>query len=413
MIKVTQLLLAALIALSGARVALAQHDASTKPIGEHERAVLFPTAHMLDRGRSVAETACQKCHGLDGMGKGAKVPVIAGQRAVYLYRVLKAYQDRDRHNETMMHISSLLNDDALESVAAYYANQTFEPQEKAEAPDTADTTIMEDDPFTGIRPTIKKCSKCHGDTGNSTASGVPNLTTQSTEVFVAAMQAYADGSRNNRLMGRFASKLDEQSMKELGLYYAVQKPVKTEDSGDGDAAAGKKIAGDCAQCHGDDGNASSAKTPSLAGQDARYLTKAIAAYQDENRQHEGMHKAVAGLSETQVKDLAAFYAGQEPKQRQVRTPLTTRQWLERCERCHGVNGNSTDPRFPALAGQKEEYLRATLQAYESGGRQAPAMHVMTESLSATDIERIARHYASLQPKSVLYIRLPCPPPSED
>jgi len=413
MTKAIQLLLLALITLLGTAVAVAQHGAATKPIQEQERAALFPSAHMLDTGRSVAETACQKCHGLDGMGKGGNVPYLAGQRAVYLYRVLKSYQEHDRQNDTMQHISSLLNEDALLSVSAYYASLTLAPPARKASPDTADSTIMEDDPFTGIRPTIRKCSKCHGDTGNSTASGVPNLTTQSAEYFDLAMQAYADGSRGHRLMGRFASKLDKQTIEELGVYYAVQKPVMTEVVGDGDAAAGKKLAADCAQCHGEDGNASSAKTPSLAGQDARYFGKAIAAYQDESRQHEGMHKAVTGLTESQVSDLAAFYAGQEPLQRKVRAPLTTRQWLKRCERCHGDNGNSTDPRFPVLAGQNEQYLRATLKSYEEGTRQAPTMHVMTESLTATDIERIAKHYASLQPKSVLYIRLPCPQSTTD
>lgn len=413
MTQFTKLLLASLITLSGAAVALAQPDASTKPIGEQERAALFPTTHMLDQGRNVAETACKACHGLDGMGNGDSVPNIAGQRAVYLYRVLKAYQDHDRQNTSMLHISTLLNEDSLLSVSAYYASLT--PKKKAEpaTTETASKAAMEDDPFSGIRSTIRKCSKCHGDTGNSTASGVPNLTTQSPEYFGLAMQGYADGNRGNRLMGRFASRLDKQTIEELGVYYAVQKPVKTGDAGDGDAAAGEKLAGECAQCHGDDGNAGSAKTPSLAGQDGRYIVKAITAYQDDKREHAGMRKAVAGLTEKQVGDLAAYYASQTPKQRQVRTPLTTRQWLKRCERCHGENGNSTDPRFPMLAGQNEAYLSNTLQAYENGSRKAPVMHVMTSSLNAADIERIAKYYSSQQPQPVVYVRVPCVQASSD
>jgi cytochrome c553 len=51
--------------------------------------------------------------------------------------------------------------------------------------------------------------------------------------------------------------------------------------------------------------------------------------------------------------------------RNTRTPLTTAEWIERCERCHGIDGNSTDPRFPMLAGQEKTYLASALIEPES------------------------------------------------
>jgi cytochrome c553 len=147
--------------------------------------------------------------------------------------------------------------------------------------------------------------------------------------------------------------------------------------------------------------------PTLAGQDARYFVKAMGAYKEGKRSHEKMFEAVEGLSESEVQHLAAFYAAQEPVRRNVRTPLTTAEWITRCERCHGIEGNSTDPRFPMLAGQERTYLRGALEAYAGTARGNSAMHAMSAPLNETDIETIVEYYVTSQPKSVVYMQLPC------
>ena len=69
-----------------------------------------------------------------------------------------------------------------------------------------------------------------------------------------------------------------------------------------------------------------------------------------------MKAPAAALDERTVKDLAAYYAAQEPQAPEVRKPLTLAEWAERCDRCHGVNGNSTEPLMPALAAQRADWL---------------------------------------------------------
>ena len=96
-----------------------------------------------------------------------------------------------------------------------------------------------------------------------------------------------------------------------------------------------------------------------------------------------------------------------PTRRNVRTPLTTTEWIGRCERCHGIDGNSTDPRFPMLAGQNAAYLEAALASYVSGSRSNSIMHAMSDPLSESDIARIVRHYATRTPKALVYMQLPC------
>ncbi len=143
----------------------------------------------------------------------------------------------------------------------------------------------------------------------------------------------------------------------------------------------KAAAAACAGCHGDKGVSSNPANPSLAGQDAQYLAAALHAYKDGSRSDETMKGLAASLDEAAVKNLAAFYASQQPQPTNVRKPLTTAEWAQRCDRCHGVNGNSTDPRLPALAAQRVDYLEKVLHAYRTGERKSPQMAAMSEGLT--------------------------------
>ena len=76
-------------------------------------------------GKRLAETTCVGCHGQNGISTTEHVPHIAGQRSVYLYVELKAYQMGLRKDTIMTNIVKFLNDDALVKAAAYYA--TLDP----------------------------------------------------------------------------------------------------------------------------------------------------------------------------------------------------------------------------------------------------------------------------------------------
>jgi len=391
----------------------AQGPTATEPLTPDERAALSPSRAMLEKGLDVAKTACADCHGQDGVSTGPGIPNLAGQRTVYLHRVLRGYQDRARHNDDMNHAVGFLNEEALLAVSAYYS--TLAPARPVSMEDEPATAIDAGggDPFAGIRENLKKCTKCHGADGNSDASGMPNLTAQSPEYYVASMNSYIEGRRDHKLMTKLASGLDEATLNKMGVFYAVQEPARTETTGEGNADLGRELSGPCASCHGNDGNASGADMPTLAGQDARYFIKAMNAYQEGKRKHEKMFAAVENLNESEVADLATFYALQEPVRRNIRTPLTTGQWIDRCERCHGIEGNSTDPRFPMLAGQDRTYLARALQAYSGAARDNSTMHAMSTPLSESDIERMVEYYATREPKSVVYMQLPCEEPMDE
>jgi cytochrome c553 len=198
----------------------------------------------------------------------------------------------------------------------------------------------------------------------------------------------------------------DADLSNIALYYALQKPARAATPAAGDQAAGKAAAATCAGCHGDKGVSANPSIPSLAGQDAEYLASALHGYKDGSRADETMTGLAASLDESSAKNLAAFYANLLPQPTNVRKPLSTAEWAQRCDRCHGVNGNSTDPSLPALASQRVDYLEKVLHAYRTGARKSPQMAAMSEVLTEVDVENLADYYAHQKARAVVFIPLP-------
>jgi len=70
---------------------------------------------------------------------------------------------------------------------------------------------------------------------------------------------------------------------------------------------------------------------------------------------------------------------------------------EVCAACHNLDGISTVPEYPKLAGQYPDYLAKALRDYKSGARKNAIMAGMSAGLSAADIENVAAYFASLPP----------------
>lgn len=66
-----------------------------------------------------------------------------------------------------------------------------------------------------------------------------------------------------------------------------------------------------------------------------------------------------------------------------------------CAACHGAAGISTGGNFPNLAAQKEGYIASQLRAFRAEDRSNALMNAVAASLSDTDIENLAAHFASL------------------
>jgi cytochrome c553 len=69
---------------------------------------------------------------------------------------------------------------------------------------------------------------------------------------------------------------------------------------------------------------------------------------------------------------------------------------ENCARCHIIDNRARDLSvFPILAGQRPNYLFASLLAFAQGERHSGIMQPLAASLSATDMREIAQYYGNL------------------
>ena len=385
----------------GAANVNAQSAAKSAPASDLRAAYALPPD--IAEGKGVAEKSCASCHGIDGIAKAKGVPHLAGQRAPYLYLELKAYQSGGRSDASMTAASKFLSDDALIKVAAYYAS--LEPPAPVAPARAGKAAAGKSDPLAAARAAAAGCAGCHGDTGISSTPGMPSLVGLDPQYLVAAMTAYKNGQRKNDMMKALVSGLSEAEMKNLATFYALQKPARAKTPAPGDAAAGKAAAAACAGCHGEQGISSNPAMPSLAGQDSQSFVAAMQAYKDGTRSDATMKAPAAALDDKAIRNLAAYYAGITPQAPKVAKPQTTAELAEKCDRCHGLNGNSTDLRSPALAAQRADYLERVMLAYKSGARKSPQMAAMLGALSDEDIAGLAAHYSRQKARAVLYIPL--------
>jgi len=352
-------------------------------------------------GKRVAETNCAGCHGANGISVTQGIPHLAGQRPAYLYIELKAYQSGNRGDSVMANVAKVLNDETLVKVAAYFAG--LDP---APALTTPAGPAKLDAVQAGKTVAAAACAGCHGDAGVTQIPAIPSLVGLDPKYLTEAMKAYKSGQRKNDTMKGMLASVSEPAMNNIALFYALQKPTRAKTPVAGDAAAGKGAAASCAGCHGEEGVSGSPATPSLAGQESQYLVAALQAYKGGSRSDETMKGMAGSLDDDAMKNLAAYYASLEPKAPNVRKPLTTEEWTQRCDRCHGVNGNSTDPRLPMLAGQRADYLVKALQGYRARTRKSSEMAAMSDGLSEDDLDNLAGHYAHQKARAVLFIPLP-------
>ena len=80
----------------------------------------------------------------------------------------------------------------------------------------------------------------------------------------------------------------------------------------GDAEKGKARSATCAACHGGNGISMIPMYPNIAGQKEQYLVLQMKAFRDGARKNMVMSPMAAGLSDADIDNLAAYYAGLNP-----------------------------------------------------------------------------------------------------
>ncbi len=339
-------------------------------------------------GKTIVQNNCVGCHGLDGKGANENIPHLAAQYADYLVASLNAYREGKRVHAALKDMAGSMTVEDMQNVANYYA--ALPPLKTA----TAEVSMLS--PYEKGKETASACASCHGEDGNSIIAGIPNLAGQQPVYFIAAVNDYLSGKRSISSAEKEAmvSALNRVDIEAMALYFASQTPVKHDPLSGSDPAAGEPLSANCGGCHGSHGVSKDASIPSLASQDPQYIVNATKAYRDRVREQEDMHKALTDISDSDLQNIAAFYAVQQSKPAQEE-PVSIQALTEQCDRCHAPGGVATSTVvFPKINGQSRAYLMKALREYRDGKRESSTMHKMSLPYSDAIIESLAYVYSN-------------------
>ncbi len=156
------------------------------------------------------------------------------------------------------------------------------------------------------------CYGCHGIPNYKNVYptySVPKLEGQHAEYLALALEGYRNGERSHSTMHSQAASMSEQDMQDIAAFLAG-KTLKPGAAPVGKAPA--KVTELCVSCHGADGVGITPQYATLTGQHADYLERALRDYRDGGRRNPVMAAFVTGLTDADIKELAAYYAGQRP-----------------------------------------------------------------------------------------------------
>lgn len=196
------------------------------------------------------------------------------------------------------------------------------------------------------------------------------------------------------------------------LACGLSSVATAQDAKPGDKAAGEKKSVMCIGCHGIPLYQASFpeihKVPMIAGQNAKYIASALAAYKKGDRKHASMRGIAATLTEQDMADLAAYYETQPkdavPLAAKVAEPSVRVAELMKkanCTSCHGENySKPIDGTYPKLGGQHADYLYVALKAYQTEGnpqigRAHAVMSGMAKLYTHGELKDIAKYIGSL------------------
>ena len=155
------------------------------------------------------------------------------------------------------------------------------------------------------------CMGCHGikDYKNAYPKySVPRLGGQSEVYIVAALEAYANGSRWHPTMQGQASTLSKEDRADLAAWFA--SIPHAEPAAANDAEFPEK-AETCAACHGRGGAGTMDEYPDIGGQHADYLAQALNDYRTGKRKHPIMGSFAQQLTREEIEQLAEYFSRQQ------------------------------------------------------------------------------------------------------
>jgi cytochrome c553 len=166
----------------------------------------------------------------------------------------------------------------------------------------------------------------------------------------------------------------------------------------------------CASCHGEQGRSTTKDIPSLAGQMRQYTIAQLKDFRSQTRAEAGTRAYMWGVSalldDPTIEGLAEYYAAQTPAHGKAGDPALVKmgskiftqgiasRGVRACASCHGADGAGVAG-FPRLAGQRADYVYATLKLF--GTRLRPhgvLMQNEVKSMTPAELRAVAEYVQS-------------------
>jgi cytochrome c553 len=128
---------------------------------------------------------CNACHGQNGQPIAPNIPIIWGQQTAFLVKQIHDYKSKDRDNPIMSALVEPIKQPDIRKVATYFAAKPWPAKNPAVA------TLPAPDGLT-------VCRICHQPNFEG-GLPAPRLAGQSYDYLLAAMNSFADGTRDNNM----------------------------------------------------------------------------------------------------------------------------------------------------------------------------------------------------------------------
>jgi cytochrome c553 len=204
-------------------------------LGEHEMKVLLKALPSLllifalpvyaggDAARGEEKSGiCAACHGADGNSVMAMWPKLAGQHEAYLERQLSLIKGGQRNIPEMAGIITMVSEEDIADISAYYAAQTTSPA----VADPEQITLGERIYRAGNAATdTPACMACHGPAGNGNPlAGYPALAGQHDSYLAKMLNSFkagttwGDDDSSSQVMVEVSSRMTDAEIAAVSSY---------------------------------------------------------------------------------------------------------------------------------------------------------------------------------------------------
>jgi cytochrome c553 len=162
---------------------------------------------------------------------------------------------------------------------------------------------------------------------------------------------------------------------------------------------GQRFAQVCAACHGANGRSDMPGVPVLAGQHSLYAITQLFLFREGRRNNEAMTAVAKTLTDDDLRGFSDYIGTLPPvpapppatppdAARMAKGKALAEQ--NKCLFCHGADLGGGQ-QVPRIAGQREEYLQASLRGFKSGNRAAytQAMPSAVSQIPVDDLDTLA------------------------